>query len=147
MSQQAENGPKSGPTPDPVFGPVIFTYTRAQAIADGVLVDVTSTAYEAGFKWPVAVTEAVWTDCIEWSEEDSQRQVHQDQAGRLWDVLFMAWVAARTNPKATGAVNYGIHRVPRDGVSQRSQRVELKLVVSGGDQGEPVLTIMQPHED
>ena len=38
------------------FGNVISTYTRAQAIEDGVLVDVGSTAQEAGFKWPVALT-------------------------------------------------------------------------------------------
>lgn len=147
MSQQAENGSKSGPQPDPMSWPVIFTYTRAQAIADGVLVDVSSTAVEAGFKFPVAVTEAVWQDCIEWSEQDSQRQVHQDQSGRLWDVLFMAYVAVRTNPKAEQIINYGIVRVPRDGASHRPRRVELKIVLSGGDQGEPVLTIMQPHED
>ncbi len=36
------------------FGNVISTYTRAQAIEDGVLVDAGSMAQEAGFKWPVA---------------------------------------------------------------------------------------------
>jgi len=30
------------------FGPVIFSYSRAQAIEDGVLVDVTETAKEGG---------------------------------------------------------------------------------------------------
>ena len=147
MSQQAENGQKPGPQPDSMFGPVVFSYTRAQAIADGVLVDVTSTAREAGFRFPMAVTEAVWKDCVEWTEEDSRSQVPQDQSGRLWDVLFMAYLAVRTNPKVEGTVHYGIVRVPRDGTSQRARRVELKLVLSGGDQGEPVLTVMQPHED
>ena len=32
------------------FGKVISTYTRAQAIEDGVLIDVGSMANEAGFK-------------------------------------------------------------------------------------------------
>ena len=32
------------------FGDVISTYTRAQAIEDGVLIDVSSMAREAGFK-------------------------------------------------------------------------------------------------
>ncbi len=32
------------------FGEVISTYTRAQAIQDGVLVDVSAMAREAGFK-------------------------------------------------------------------------------------------------
>jgi type I site-specific restriction endonuclease len=34
--------------PDPIFGEVIYSYTRAQAIEDGVLVDVTDMAKEAG---------------------------------------------------------------------------------------------------
>ena len=38
------------------FGDIISTYTRAQAIKDGVLIDVSSTAKEAGFEWPVAIT-------------------------------------------------------------------------------------------
>ncbi len=78
-----------------IFGDVIYSYTRAQAIADGVLVDVTETAKEAGFRWPVAITRAVWEDCVTWSDEDSERQAHQDESGRLWDVLWMAFVAIR----------------------------------------------------
>ena len=50
--------------PDPgnaaPFGPAISTYTRAQAIEDGILVDVSDTACEAGFTIPVAVTRTVW---------------------------------------------------------------------------------------
>jgi len=34
-----------------VFGPVIYAYTRAQAIEDGVLVDVSKMAKEAGIKF------------------------------------------------------------------------------------------------
>jgi hypothetical protein len=80
------------------FGPVIFSYTRAQAIADGALVDVTATAQEAGFKWPVAVTHTVWNDCVAWDDNDSDAQgVYQDQAGRLWDVLWLARCAIRSS--------------------------------------------------
>ena len=43
---------------------VIYAYTRAQAIADGVLVDVSKLAREAGFKIPVAVTAGVWAECV-----------------------------------------------------------------------------------
>lgn len=41
---------------DPLWGEPIFSYSRKQAIADGVLVDVSEMAREAGFKYPVAVT-------------------------------------------------------------------------------------------
>jgi hypothetical protein len=35
---------------------LIYAYTRAQALADGVLVDVSQMAREAGFKFPTAIT-------------------------------------------------------------------------------------------
>ena len=38
----------------------LSAYTRAQAIADGILVDVSETAREAGFNIPVALTRTVW---------------------------------------------------------------------------------------
>ena len=44
---------------------VIHAYTRAEALADGVLVDVTPTAKEAGFKVQTAGTASVFNDCIE----------------------------------------------------------------------------------
>ena len=52
------------------FAPVIFAYTRAQAIDDGILVDVSETAREAGFKIPVAVTRTVWNRLIALPERD-----------------------------------------------------------------------------
>ena len=36
--------------------------SRAQAIEDGVLVDVSDIAKEAGFRYPVALTSALWAD-------------------------------------------------------------------------------------
>ena len=74
----------------PFFGKVVSVYTRAQALADGVLIDAGAMAREAGFRWPVAITAGAWSDCVTWSDADSQRQTHQDESGRLWDVLFSA---------------------------------------------------------
>jgi hypothetical protein len=44
---------------------LIHVYTRAQAIEDGQLVDVSEWARRAGFCIPVAVTRTVWGQCIE----------------------------------------------------------------------------------
>ena len=63
-----------------IFGELISTYTRAQALDDGVLVDVSAIAAEAGFKWPAAMTRAAWEDCVAWGEADSKRQTYQDEA-------------------------------------------------------------------
>lgn len=137
-----------------IFGDVIFSYTRAQAIADGVLVDVTETAKEAGFRWPVAITRTAWEDCVAWSDEDCERQVYQDESGRLWDILFLASnairiasakiIAFQENP---AQIIYELYRVPRDGKSVRPVMTKLKLIAGPGDNAEPVITIMLPNED
>ncbi len=129
------------------FGEVISVYTRAQAIDDGVLIDAGSMAQEAGFKWPVAITANAWADCVAWSEDDSEKQVHQDQSGRLWDVLFMASHAIRTSPDSGDRLMFQLYRVPRDGRSIEAELTTLKLIVGPGDQGEPVITIMLTNED
>lgn len=105
---------------DLFFGP-IHTYSRAQAIEDGLLVDVSEIAAEAGFRLPVAMTRTVWGDCVEWSEEDNRRQVYQDQGGRLWDVVWMAAQAARRDHGDRLA--FQLYRVPRGGRSVRPRLV------------------------
>ncbi|MGB5564213.1 MAG: DUF6573 family protein, partial [Sedimenticolaceae bacterium] len=72
------------PSEHPFFGQVISVYTRAQAQADGVLIDAGAMVYESGFRWPVALTAAAWNDCVAWSDADNERQIHQDPSGRLW---------------------------------------------------------------
>lgn len=135
------------PTEHPFFGQVISVYTRAQALADGVLIDAGPMAREAGFRWPVAVTAAAWEDCVAWSECDSDRQTHQDQSGRLWDVLFMAAYAARANAATGSELRFELYRVPRDGRSTEAELTTLKLMVSPDDNAEPVMTILLPNED
>ena len=131
--------------------PVVHQYTRTEAITDGSLVNVTETAREAGLRLPTALTRAVWNDCVEWTEEDrakSRAIARQDEDGRLWDVLWMAKVnlAMRKKMPITEPLVYSIRRLPRPGRG-RTQRVQLKLTITGGDSGEPVITIIEPDED
>ncbi|MFZ5593708.1 MAG: DUF6573 family protein [Pseudomonadota bacterium] len=134
-------------TEDPFDGAAIYTYTRAQAIADGELVDVTETAREAGFRCPVALTRGVYAECVAWDEEDNERQTYQDEAGRLWDVLWMAAFAARLGPSSEPRTSYQLHCVPRDGKSHTPVLTTLHAHAGPGDNGELVITIMLPHED
>ena len=146
MSQPTDKTPASPGLCD-LFGDVIYRYTRAQAIDDGVLIDATEMAKEAGFKWPVALTAAAWADCVAWCDDDNNHQVYQDQSGRLWDVLFMASYAIRTANNADRQLQFGLQRIPRNRHSTESQRSTLKLILGPGDDGEPVITIMLPEED
>ncbi len=64
---------------------IIYQYTRSQAVADGVQVEVTKTAEEAGLKFPVFITRGVFELCVAVPAGVSG----QDEAGRLWDVVWM----------------------------------------------------------
>ncbi len=129
------------------FGKVIFRYTRQQAIEDGVLIDASAVAAEAGFTLPVALTAAAWADAVAWSEADNERQAYQDESGRLWDVLFMAAHAIRSDSKGVQPLKFSLNRIPRDGRSRRSRQLALTLILGPGDDGEPVITILLPGED
>src|ERR1700687_5723561 len=72
---------------------VIHSYTRQQAIEDGVLVDVTSTpeAKEAGFRASLCMTRGVYSLV----DVPVGLEGIQDLKGRLWDTLFVAATAYR----------------------------------------------------
>lgn len=127
------------------WGELVHSYTRSQAIADGVLIDVSTMAREAGFRIAVALTAEVWADCVEWTDADSARQVGQGEAGRLWDVLWLAHLAARR--AQSDRVTFELFRVPRGGRGQRPRRTTLQLHIGPGDDAEPVITILAPGED
>lgn len=129
-----------------IFGEVIYSYTRKQAIEDGHLLCVTEVAKEVGFRIPVAVTRAVWADCVEWDEADCRRQTYQDEAGRLWDVLWMVMNAARRGSGAKSLV-FQLYRVPRGGRGVRPRLVKLVAHIGSGEDGDPVITISLPGED
>lgn len=128
-----------------LFGEVISVYSRAQAVADGVLIDVTPEANDAGFKVPVALTAAVWADVVAWSAEDSARQIQQDEHGRLNDLL---WAAATLARHHTGnRMPFQHHRVPRGGNSVCRTPIALVMTIGPGDNAEPVVTLMLPSDD
>ena len=131
---------------DTLFGGVIHRYTRAQALADGLLVDVTETAQEAGFRVPVAMTASAWNKAVAWSDTDSTREAPQDESSRLWDVVWMACITAR---RANGScrVPFHLYVVPRGGAAKRQRLMTLHMHIGPGDKAEPVITIMNPDED
>ena len=138
-----------------IFGNVIYAYTRAQAIEDGVLIDVTETAREAGTKFPTALTSAVWADYVAVPDEFKG---HQDEMGRLWDIVWMLSCAVRSGHiKGEIGTFEVIIAKPDKGdwrdnekahEGNRTQRlVTLKAVCGPSDDGSPCITIMKPNED
>ena len=120
---------------------VIYAYTRAQAIADGVLIDVSKLAREAGFKLPVAVTCGVWAECV----AVPRGVTCQDETGRLWDVLMMLRHAIAKSSDGD-RVDFAVH-VRNDNEERTPPLVSLYALCGPGDEAEPVVTVMLPHED
>lgn len=122
---------------------VISRYTREDALEDGVLIDATEQAAEVGFKIPVALTGNCWARCVAVPEP---LEGQQDVDGRLWDVLYMALLAAcaladtdlvtfRISVLGIGEAGYITRREP-----------QLWAKIGPGDEGEPVITIGFPHD-
>ena len=115
----------------------VHTYSRCQALEDGVLIDVTEAAKRAGMAIPTAVTAAVWEcfvrvpDAVRWQSED----------GRLWEVLWALRCEVAQGAAAT-EVRYTV-MVDNDGLGPMP--VEL-LAKCSDDDGQPVSTIMLPGE-
>lgn len=125
---------------------VIFTYSRKQAIADGMLVDLSDQARDYGFKIPFACTEGVW-GTVRWTDADEQRKpgAGQSTEGRLHDVLALSIHAARrTNDNRT---TFRVLMVPKAGMAIEPEEVALHLTVGPGDDGKPVCTLMMIDED
>lgn len=145
------------------FGDVIHSYTRADAIADGTLVDVTTVdggSRQAGLRWPVAVSAAAYADAVRWdggengNVSQSKPFTGNSTAGRLWDLMQVARHDAL--PRACRAVaeqesvpvrvDFRVLRIPAEGPTTRPTYAHLSLCLGPGDDGEPSVTILLPHE-
>jgi hypothetical protein len=141
-----------------MFNEVISTYSRSQAIEDGVLVDLTNAEDGDGkrlspFKFPVAMTAAAFETAISaggrWQTDDDGGETIalpgcQDFAGRCWDVFWMlkCTIDRTRDPRQ---VLFSVS-VLVDGKARR-RNVRLKALCGPGDNAEPVITIMLPEED
>jgi hypothetical protein len=124
------------------FGPVVYSYTRAQAVADGVQVEVSKVAQEAGIKFPMFLTRAVFDNYV----AVPPGVTAQDEAGRLWDIVWMTRFAIlRAKP--------GVDRIPVALYVRNDNRAAklIKLIATCGpldiDDPQPAITVMIPDED
>lgn len=132
---------------DQPLGPVISSYTRAQAIADGVLVDLMQESAaglvrEAGFKYPIAMTVGAFGEAV--GAVGEELPAGQSVTGRVWDVLMMLKHCIRQG-QGGDRVDFWV-MVDPDGQGHH-KRVNLYSLCGPGDNGEPVVTILLPGED
>lgn len=115
---------------------VVFAYSRAQAIEDGVLVDLTERARGLFQQSPsIVATSAVWADCL--SKRDDEPPLRE---GTRIDVLLTK-------------VHECLFTLQPDSVqwvtasNERGEEVRLQVHGGGGDEGEFVVTVMMEGED
>ena len=145
LKQLALPEPSEVPPVDQTFGPAIYAYTRAQAIDDGVLVDVSEIAKEAGIKLPVAITDALHSRL---TPTKADQGLGQDYEGRLWDVLWLAAFTIKLADPGTDNVTFTAALQEAEAKSGRPQNIDLRLraVCGPDDEGEPVITIGFPED-
>lgn len=124
-------------TPD-----IIYSYTRAQALADGVLIDVSDLAREAGFKLPVAVSDSLYHGYLT-PPLDFAKAGHSLE-GRLWDTLSVLRYAIKSSP-ATDRLPFSV--LFQMVLDAAPVAVDLLAVCGPDDSGAPVITIMLPSDD
>ena len=101
---------------------MISIYTREQALADGVLINISETAKCVGFKYPTAITATLAVDLA-------------GTSALFWTLYRFAKLIA-DSPKTDNDII----------VLKDVEGAEAWLHLGGGDNGEPVLTLMRPQD-
>jgi hypothetical protein len=119
---------------------IIYTYTRAQAHEDGVLVNLVPFASDVcrqHYKYPISCTNTVFA-LIEKAVRNER--YCNDYAGIIHDMLWMSKQYSRPN---TDTVIFPCIIMG----AGRRKNYWFKMVISPGDTPDPVITIMLPEED
>lgn len=134
---------------------IISTYTTKEAVADGFLIRVADgQSKEAGIKYPVYMTKAVWDKYV---EVPTGMGGEQDLSGRLWDILWMFMNAAKRSSSSLLMFKFNC-RLPDIGDWEQNEKMDgsrltrtvtLKSVIQAQDFGDstPAIFIMKPQED
>lgn len=124
--QQGSGSDDEGQNPE-----IIHSYSRQDALNDGVFVDVSEWAREVGFVFPVAFTCGLW-------EEIEAKHEYESARGRGHDILSLAKIAARKAPDNESMVEFTVRFTESD--------KKLWMVIETDSSGMPGLTIMRPED-
>jgi len=128
-----------------LFGEVIYSYTRKQAVEDGQQIkldgDLAELAREAGWKHQVFITESVW-NLVQMAISNKKHM--NDLMGVLWDIFFMgAHGTGRMIDNSTKDVVVIITGTGR----KRNHTIRFKVGPMDIDDPTPSITIMTPLDD
>lgn len=131
-------------------GTVIFSYTRQQALEDGVLVDLSGlfpSLCEGLYRYHVACTTRVWALI----EKGAMATNGSGFDGIVWDILWMSVkypveIESEASRLFEVIIKGGGHCSAQIG-NPANETYRLRVMVGPGDNAEPVITIMFPDED
>lgn len=130
---------------------LIHAYSRADALADGQLIDVSEQAATVhggvtGFKVPVAMTIGAWHALVAWDADAKPHGAQLSEEQRLKDALLVALEsAARDHGSSYVEFIVDVLEPAESGLVVEPKHVV--MTIGPGDHHEPVITIMLPGED
>jgi len=122
-------------------------YTRADAITDHLLIQVTRALVELyRLPWPLALTSTAWADAIAWppaaqAARPGTPQRRESVEGRLADVLFLVKTTHESAQPGRSVHPFTVWRVPAAAPTGRAAPLRLTLTIHPGDHAEPVATL------
>jgi hypothetical protein len=116
---------------------VIYSYSRADAIEDGLLIDVTDLSKQAGIKYPVAISEGIWLRLIECQGNDAEDR----QENRLLNLMSELAKAIRSAGDCDRVEFKALH------LGHGQATIPVYALCHPGDLEEPVITVMLEGED
>lgn len=118
----------------------IFSYSRHDAIEDGVLVDVTQYAKELGIKLETVFTRSLMEAVLDIPQSHS----YQDERARCHDILFIALLALKKiikDKEPQGSFQVHLH------TSNEEDSPKLLIIsLHDDDHGKPCITIGFPED-
>lgn len=128
-----------------LFGPVIFSYTREQAVADGQQIkfdgELAALAAEAGWKFQVYMTDTVW-NLVEMAVANKKHM--NDLKGVLWDIFYMG---AHGPAKMLDASTKQFQVIITGTGRTRNHWLKVQVGPTDIDDATPAVTFMMADED
>jgi hypothetical protein len=120
--------------------------TRHQAIASGLLIDVTKTAQELGINFPVTFTRLVWERCVllNWKEEE-YNNLMKVKMSRIGNILRMGQFICHGCPPGESRF-FEIRQIPAKGQQVKFEVVPLMFHVGYGEANKPSIIISMANE-
>ena len=126
---------------EPPFGKAITRRTRSQALADLDQFDVTSSAKDAGIRFPTFITRAVYENYVAAPEGGAE----QDAVLKLWNLMGLTRVAIQQCRGEVGRVEVQLC-VRNDNAVAALVRFIVTVGPLDFDDASPAITVAMPED-